>query len=192
MNRFWCSHFFVENAKQGSAQVRVRIGARDGIFFELQAISYKLEAPERESNMRAGIAVWALLVGLGTTGQDAKRFDGIWDTVLSCPNDAGAMGYAFRFASVVKDGSLHGDKGTKGQPGWLEINGRIAPDGVSHLLANGLVGASEYAVGKRPAGTEYAYKIDAMFGEGDGKGKRVEGRPCEVTFVRAKRVGEGK
>ena len=53
-------------------------------------------------------------------------------------------------------------------------------------------GASEYAVGKRPAGTEYAYKIDALFGEDEGKGKRVEGRPCEVTFHRTKRVGEEK
>jgi hypothetical protein len=117
---------------------------------------------------------------------DPKHYDGMWDTVLSCPNDAGAMGYSFRFNSVVKDGELHGEKGTKGQAGWLEINGKIAPDGVSHLLANGLVGASEYAVGKRPAGTAYAYKLDVKFGDDQGTGKRVEGRPCEVTFKKAK------
>jgi hypothetical protein len=131
-------------------------------------------------------AVWVVL-GLAVqapAGQDARRFDGVWDTVLSCPNDAGAMGYSFRFDSVVKDGALHGDKGKKGQAGWLEINGKIGADGVSHLLANGLVGASEYAVGKRPAGTEYAYKIEAKFVDDEGKGKRVEGRPCEVAFHR--------
>ncbi len=148
--------------------------------------------------MRSVFSLWVVLafasaaVSQAPSGGDRNRFDGAWDTVLSCPNDAGAMGYAFRFVSAVKDGQLHGDKGTKGQAGWLEINGRIAPDGVSHLLANGLVGASEYAVGKRLAGTEYAYKIDAMFGDDDGKGKRVEGRPCEVTFHRTKRGGEGK
>ena len=135
----------------------------------------------------SAVAMFAMVGLVQTPGQeDRRRFDGAWDTVLSCPNDAGAMGYAFRFSSVVRDGELHGDKGTKGQAGWLEINGKIAPDGVSHLLANGLVGASEYAVGKRPAGTEYAYKIDAVFGVDEGKGQRVEGRPCEVTFRRMK------
>jgi hypothetical protein len=142
--------------------------------------------------MRFAIAVWALWLGLGAaqapSDQDAKRFDGIWDTVLSCPNDAGAMGYSFRFDALVKDGALHAQKGTKGQAGWLEINGKIAPDGVSHLLANGQVGASEYAVGKRPAGSEYAYRIEAKFSGDDGAGKRTEGRPCEITFHRTKKV----
>lgn len=133
--------------------------------------------------------VWLLLaIAAGpapqAANQEQKKFDGTWDTVLSCPNAAGAMGYTFRFNSVVKDGVLHGEKGTKGQAGWLEINGSIGPDGVSHLLANGLVGASDYAVGKRPAGTEYAYKIDANFAGNQGSGKRVEGRACEVTFRR--------
>ena len=141
----------------------------------------------------SGFAARVLLVAVASGAQapaheDRHRFDGTWDTVLSCPNDAGAMGYAFRFPSIVKDGQLHGDKGTKGQAGWLEINGKIEPDGKSHMLANGLVGASQFAVGNRPTGTEYAYKIDAAFADDDGKGKRVEGRPCEVTFRRVKRA----
>ena len=135
-----------------------------------------------------GLALVSAAVSQVPANADQKPFDGTWDTVLSCPNNAGAMGYSFRFDSLVKDGQLHGQKGTKGQAGWLEINGKIGVDGVGHLLANGLVGASEYAVGKRPAGTEYAYKIDAKFAGEDGAGKRVEGRPCEVTFHRTKRA----
>ena len=141
--------------------------------------------------MRSVIWVLVLLtssvLAQAPSADDLHRYDGTWDTVLSCPNDAGAMGFSFRFDSVVKDGALHGAKGTKGQAGWLEINGKIGTDGVSHLLVNGLVGAAEYAVGKRPAGTEYAYKVDAIFADDQGTGKRVEGRPCDVTFRMTKR-----
>jgi hypothetical protein len=55
---------------------------------------------------------------------DPDRFDGTWDTVLSCSNTDGALGYSFKFPSIVKDSTLHGEKGTKGQPGWLQIQGR--------------------------------------------------------------------
>jgi hypothetical protein len=115
---------------------------------------------------------------------DDRRFDGTWDTVLSCENAAGALGYSFKFPSVVKDGMLHGQKGTKGKPGWLQLDGKILPDGSANLYADGLVGASEVAVGHRPAGTQYGYHVDAKFTEESGTGKRVEGRPCSVTFAR--------
>jgi len=111
-------------------------------------------------------------------------FDGAWDTVLSCENTAGAQGYSFKFASVVKDGALHAEKGTKGKPGWLQLDGKVLTDGSAKIYANGLVGASEVAVGQRPAGTEYGYHIEAKFSGDSGSGKRVEGRSCSVTFER--------
>jgi hypothetical protein len=114
----------------------------------------------------------------------ASRFDGTWDTVLSCENAAGALGYSFKFPSIVKDGVLHGDKGTKGKPGWLQLDGKIQSDGAADIYADGLVGAPEAAVGRRPAGTQYGYHIDAKFSEESGTGKRVEGRACSVTFSR--------
>jgi hypothetical protein len=117
---------------------------------------------------------------------DKTKFDGTWDTILSCSNTAGAMGYSFRFPSTVKDGALHAEKGTKGKPGWLLIEGTIQPDGAARFYADGLVGASEVAVGQRPPGTEYGYHIDAKFTDQQGTGKRVEGRPCEITFARSK------
>jgi len=112
------------------------------------------------------------------------RFDGTWDTVLSCENAAGAMGYSFKFPSIVKDRVLHGEKGTKGKPGWLQLDGKIQADGAADIYADGLVGAPEAAVGRRPAGTQYGYHIDAKFSEESGTGKRVEGRACSVTFSR--------
>ena len=44
--------------------------------------------------------------------------------------------------------------------------------------------AREYAVGQRPAGTAYGYHIVGKFSDKEGTGKRVEGRPCDVTFVK--------
>ena len=114
--------------------------------------------------------------------ENSKRFDGEWDTILSCPNAAGALGYSFEFASRIKDGVLHGEKGVKGEPGWLQLDGAIASDGRASIYANGLVGASEAAVGHRPAGTQYGYHVDVEFTDAAGKGQRVEGRPCTVRF----------
>jgi hypothetical protein len=114
----------------------------------------------------------------------SMRFDGEWDTILSCPNSNGALGYSFEFASIVKQGRLHGEKGTKGEPGWLSLDGQIPTDGHASLYADGLVGAAEAAVGHRPAGTQYGYHVQADFQQASGKGQRVEGRPCTVTFTR--------
>jgi len=118
-------------------------------------------------------------VGATETGQ---YFDGTWETVLSCENTAGAQGYSFKFPSVVKDGVLLGAKGTKGKPGWLQLDGRILADGSANIYAEGLVGAADAAVGHRPAGTQYGYHIEAKFSQNSGSGKRVEGRACAVTF----------
>lgn len=114
-------------------------------------------------------------------------FDGKWDTILSCENAAGALGYSFKFPSVVKDWTLHGEKGDKGKPGFLQIDGKIDADGSAKFYADGLVGASEAAVGRRPAGTEYGYHIEAKFTADSGTGKRIEGRACSVTFSRVKK-----
>jgi hypothetical protein len=104
--------------------------------------------------------------------------------VLTCDDAAGALGYTFRFASVVKDGVLHGEKGTKGQRGWLQLDGKILSDGSAKIYADGLVGASENAVGKLSAGSPYSYDINATFSGESGAGKRVEGRACRITFAR--------
>ncbi len=91
------------------------------------------------------------------------------------------------FLSREREG-VHGERGTKGQPGWLQLDGKITSDGVGKFYANGLVGASEAAVGHRPAGTDFGYHVDAKFSGDSGTGKRVEGRPCELTFAKVNKV----
>ncbi|MGA2113947.1 MAG: hypothetical protein ABSH56_04270 [Bryobacteraceae bacterium] len=79
---------------------------------------------------------------------------------------------------------LHGEKGTKGKPGWLQLDGKVLTDGSAKIYADGLVGAAETAVGHRPTGTEYGYHINATFSAESGSGRRVEGRSCSVSFDR--------
>jgi hypothetical protein len=134
--------------------------------------------------MRGCAAILAISITSAIARADDHPFDGPWDTVLSCENAAGALGYSFKFISSVKDGVLHGEKGTKGKPGWLQLDGKILPDGSANLYVDGLVGAAETAVGRRPAGTEYGYHVDAKFSGRSGTGKRVEGRPCSVEFTK--------
>jgi hypothetical protein len=128
------------------------------------------------------VALGAVLSSSALAEGPHHRFDGTWNTILSCTNARGALGYSYEFLSTVKDDLLHGEKGSKGQPGWLQIDGTILADGTANLYASGLVGAAPYAVGERPAGSAYGYHIDAQFDGAKGSGHRVEGRPCTVTF----------
>jgi hypothetical protein len=125
-----------------------------------------------------------VLVAAPASAQQANPFDGTWNTILSCTNFADALGYSFQFSSVVKNGVLHGDKGVRGEAGWLELNGQISADGTATLYVSGIVGAAPYVVGQRPGGTPYGYHIEATFSDRAGGGKRVEGRPCSVSFDR--------
>jgi hypothetical protein len=134
--------------------------------------------------LTVGLLCGLSVVSVARAEAPHRHFDGTWTTVLSCPNARGALGYSFEFPATIKDDVLHAQKGTKGEPGWLQIDGVIGADGAANLYAKGLVGAAPYAVGDRPAGTEYGYHIDTHFAAASGSGQRVEGRPCSVTFTR--------
>jgi hypothetical protein len=118
-------------------------------------------------------------------GAPVTRFDGVWQTTLSCDNSNGALGYSFRFASTIRNGVLHGEKGVAHEAGWLQIDGSLRSDGVADLYVEGLVGAAPFAVGQRPAGTSYGYHVDGKFTPDRAEGHRVEGRPCTVVWTRA-------
>jgi hypothetical protein len=120
------------------------------------------------------------------TAAPITRFDGLWQTTLSCRNADGALGYSFRFPSTIKNGVLHGEKGNAHQPGWLAIEGSLRPDGTADFYVEGLVGAADFAVGQRPAGTSYGYHVEARFSLDHAEGHRVEGRPCTVVWSREK------
>lgn len=129
----------------------------------------------------------------------ANPFDGAWIATVSCPNTEGAMGYVFDVPITITGGAAHGQRLKPGEPGWLKLDGRVDDDGQAELDARGLVGAAPFAVGHQPRGTEYGYHVEARFEGDSGSGRRIEGRPCALSFVRRwgraatadKRVGRG-
>jgi len=138
--------------------------------------------------MRIGLAALILALGqaaaISAAAQSATRFDGAWSTTVSCPDASGALGYSFDVPTTIQNGVLHGERMTPGQPGHLVLDGQIQPDGHAELYAKGSVGASQFAVGQQPKGTDYGYHVVATFSDASGTGKRVEGRPCTLTFSR--------
>jgi len=136
----------------------------------------------------AGLSLWVVLLVSGAARADEAdaRFDGAWETTLSCSTADGALGYVFQFTTQVKNGLLHGEKGIKGTPGWLELDGKILADGSSRIHADGLVGTSSHALEHRPPGTPYAYRITAQFSDASGTGSRVGVRPCTLAFTKTK------
>lgn len=147
----------------------------------------KIRAPGQAAMwLTVALVSFLALGGAGGARADEARgrFDGEWDTILSCPNSNGALGYSFKFVSTVKNGLLHGEKGRRNEAGWLQLDGKILDDGSADLYVDGLVGAAPYAVGQRPAGSKYGYHVTSRFTDQAGSGTRVEGRPCTVTFNR--------
>jgi hypothetical protein len=124
-----------------------------------------------------------ILAGFSIAQDHHKRFDGKWQTTVSCEPLRGALGFSYRFPSVVKDGSFYGLHGTKDQPGYLIINGTIGDDGVGKLYAEGMTGSKQFVPGTDTAqGTEYGYHINSQFDEKHGTGTRIEGRHCSLEF----------
>jgi hypothetical protein len=113
----------------------------------------------------------------------AERFDGKWQTKVSCEPSRGALGFSYQFLSEVKDGNFRGLHGVEGQPGYLLIEGKIDGDGTGTLYATGKTNSKEYAPGRStPPGTDYGYHIKATFKDTQGTGTRTEGRPCSLEF----------
>jgi hypothetical protein len=119
-----------------------------------------------------------------------ERFDGNWQTKLTCPPKGNTEGYTWQFASVIQSSKFHGERGTAGKPGYLLIEGKIAEDGKAKLSATGIVASRKYARGVLAhQGEDYSYDIKAEFRTSEGTGVRSEGlgivgRPCTFEFVK--------
>ena len=115
---------------------------------------------------------------------DAGRFDGTWDVILACSPQEGALGYTYQFTSSVKDGVFHGQYLTDGIAPCLTLDGKINSDGGAVIRANGLTGNPKYTTHDYKKGTPYSYHIDASFADTRGTGKKIEGRACNLTFIK--------
>jgi hypothetical protein len=123
------------------------------------------------------------------------NFDGTWQTTLTCPPKGSTDGYTWKFPSVVQGNTLHGERGTAGQPGYLAIDGKIADDGSAKLTASGVVESRQYARGVfAHQGENYSYNLKVQFKDAEGTGVRdqglgVVGRPCTFDFVKQPATG---
>jgi hypothetical protein len=119
-----------------------------------------------------------------------EKFDGNWNTTLTCPPKGNTDGYTWKFSSVIQNSMFHGARGTAGEPGYLLIEGKIAADGSAKLSASGVVASRKYARGVfTHQGETYSYDIKALFKESEGTGARnqglgVVGRPCTFDFAK--------
>ena len=114
---------------------------------------------------------------------NSKAYDGRWSTIISCPAFGRAQGYSQELSAEVKGGVYHASLGTIGQPGSVVIDGKIVSNGTSALLAKGTVGSTATSGGVA-VGTPYFFHVIAQFEQLRGTGKRIEFRPCNLTFVK--------
>jgi TIR domain len=113
----------------------------------------------------------------------SKAFDGAWQTEWTCPNLGQFPGYTYRFAGQVKDGSYHGVKGVIGQPSSMVLDGKIEPDGQAGFAGEIIVGSSVVGLGAA-RGSPSDFHALARFDHASGNGKRIEGRPCTLSFMK--------
>ncbi len=121
----------------------------------------------------------AIVAGTSTS----KNFDGTWVTTWTCTNFSKFPGYTFQFPGQVKDGSYHAQKGKPGEPASLDIDGKIESDGTAAFFGKGYVGSIVVALGA-PRGSQYAFHALGHFTHSAGDGRRIEGRPCTLSFTR--------
>jgi hypothetical protein len=118
-----------------------------------------------------------------TSAPPIKTFDGTWQTEWTCPNLGGYPGYSYSFNGQVKDGVYHGTKGTKGEPSSMTLDGKIEADGTAGFTGEVIVGSSLVGLGAA-RGSPSDFHALGHFGHGSGDGKRIEGRPCTLTFLK--------
>jgi hypothetical protein len=113
----------------------------------------------------------------------SKTYDGRWLTTISCPAFGRAQGYTTEFSAEVRDGAYHAHVGSAGEPGSLVVDGKIVSHGAAAFFAKGLIGSTALS-GGTPAGVPYFFHATAQFERTGGTGRRIEFRPCGLTFVK--------
>jgi hypothetical protein len=147
-------------------------GTRGAFERYMKAFSAGVHAQE------AQLRIADLILNTATT---AKDFDGTWVTEWTCPNLGQYPGYTYRFPGQVKNGAYHGLKGVKGEPSSMVLDGKIDSDGAAAFFGEIIVGSSLVGLGTA-RGTPSDFHALAHFDHASGDGKRIEGRPCNLSF----------
>jgi hypothetical protein len=113
----------------------------------------------------------------------SKNFDGTWQTIWTCANVGQSQGYTYEFRGQIKDGTYHALYGIKGQPGSLELEGKIEADGMAGFKGTVIVNSPLSGMGAARGTVSPVYAL-ARFDHASGAGSRVNLRPCTLTFVK--------
>ena len=120
---------------------------------------------------------------------DTTAFDGTWSVTQDTrefknPDGSVARAWTQHFFATVKNGVLHGERGTRGAPGWFEFNGNIDANGTANLSASGVTREEQWNKGATHAGTPYEYQVTVQFKGRNGSGKSAGPRIRIFTFVK--------
>ncbi len=147
------------------------------------SVSSAMTAPSSGAHARV-IPVALSPVANAAITTDAWRFDGSWNVVVFCPASDSTPASAFRFMAGVKDGMLHGERGTAGSRGSMVLDGTIQPDGLARLRASGITNDADEVLGVSPRDSSFIYEVAARFEGAHGLGARIDGRVCHLNFTR--------
>jgi len=108
---------------------------------------------------------------------------------MACDASNYMPAYKWTFVSTVTSGSLHGQHGEEGGPGYMVVDGPINPNGSAKLHAKGTVQPGKAGLVTQLKGNKYDYYVEAKFTATTGTGTRdvgagVLGRPCTFNFTR--------
>jgi hypothetical protein len=123
------------------------------------------------------------------------KFDGSWQVTLDAKEFKNADGskalpWVIQFPATIKNGSLHGERGTRGKSEFYELTGTVEADGTANLRIDEITGSQKYNISesaKAPAGkgVSYSYQVAAHFNERRGTGKSTSDQRTRIfTFVK--------
>lgn len=143
--------------------------------------------------MQARYVIWGAIILVVPTLTGAQtsgtRFDGTWTTSMACDASTHMPAYQWTFPATIVNGTLHGQHGEEGGPGYMVVDGPIKGDGSAKLHAKGTVQPGKAGIITEMKGNKYDYYIEAKFTETSGSGTRDKGigllgRPCTFTFTK--------
>lgn len=141
--------------------------------------------PKRNALVTLGLcAAVAAAIGRCGAAAAAESFDGGWTVDIACDSFHEAQGYHWSFPATVAGGQLHGIYGRPGTPESFDLSGRIEADGTARFFGKGLTGNPAHTLGVVSSGTPFTYHAVGNFAGDRGQAKRVEARPCTLTFIR--------
>ena len=132
----------------------------------------------------AAVSLFALLHR--AAAQSTTAFDGNWWVTMGAQNYDNpyhrglSHAFEFHFPATV----FHGERGTRGEQAFYELNGIIQPDGTALLSASGITRKQEYSQELVPPGTPYSYAVKATFKGSSGTGNSVGARVRVFHFTK--------